>query len=141
MRCRWLIVTMPLVAALLIISDNASGQGPSGRPTIVTTTRLVMLSGGHEHELLSTIQNRDEPALTAILADNFEMRVASRPGEPVPRAEWIKHALASPPATWSVQHVVARDLGCAVLVSFRLEPGSAVPGARSVFVVDTWVQG
>jgi hypothetical protein len=49
--------------------------------------------------------------------------------------------MAAPPAAWTVQQVAARDLGCVVVVSFRLEPGAGTHGARPVFVVDTWVQG
>src|SRR5262249_43917239 len=130
-------------SSIVLLNGGASVHGqPSapGRTPIVTVTRLVKLFGGLENEWLTAVRNRDEPALTALLADDFEMRLASRPSEPVPRAEWIKHALASPPVAWTVHNMAARDLGCAVMVSFRLDPGGSAPGSRPVFVVDTWAQ-
>jgi hypothetical protein len=141
---RTAIVIAPLVLALLAAPGAAAAQAPptaSGRGPNITVTRLVKLFGGLETDWLAAIRNRDETALGALLADDFEMRLASRPGEPIPRAEWIKHALASPTtAGWTVREMAARDLGCTVIVSFRLAPGAGAIGARPVFVVDTWVQ-
>ena len=36
--------------------------------------------------------------------------------------------------------MAARDMGCTVVVSFRLDPATGAHGARPVLVVDTWVQ-
>jgi hypothetical protein len=136
-------MTMSLVAAFLILAGAAPAQGQSatpGRSPVVTVTRLVKLFGGLENDWLAAVRNRDATALGSLLTEDFEMRLASRPAEPVPRAEWIKHALAVPIPGWVVRQMAARDMGCTVIVSFRLEPGADAPGARPIFVVDTWVQ-
>jgi hypothetical protein len=140
---RSLTVLVSLVAALLVLAEAATAQGQAaapGRSPTVTVTRLVKLFGGLENDWLAAVRNRDEAALGALLAEDFEMRLASRPAEPIPRAEWIRHALAAPTPVWTVRQMAARDMGCTVVVSFRLEPGAGAAGARALFVVDTWVQ-
>jgi hypothetical protein len=138
---RSLTVLVALVAALSVLAGAATAQGQAPAPgRTPTVTRLVKLFGGLENDWLAAIRNRDEAALGGLLAEDFEMRLASRPAEPIPRAEWIRHALAAPTPVWTVRQMAARDMGCAVVVSFRLEPGAGAPGARAAFVVDTWVQ-
>lgn len=140
---RSVTVMVSLVVALSVLAEAATAQGQApapGRTPTVTVTRLVKLFGGLENDWLAAVRNRDEAALGALLAEDFEMRLASRPAEPIPRAEWIRHALAAPAPVWTVRQMAARDMGCAVLVSFRLDPGAGAPQARAVFVVDTWVQ-
>ena len=136
-------MVVSLVAALLILVGDAFAQGQSaapGRSPGVTVTRLVKLFGGLENDWMAAVRNRDATVLGSLLAEDVEMRLASRPAEPIPRAEWIKHALAAPTPGWTVWQMAARDMGCTVIVSFRLEPGADAPGARPIFVVDTWVQ-
>ena len=136
-------MVVSLLAALLIPAGDVPAQGQSpapGRSGIVTVTRLVKLFSGLENDWLAAVRNRDATALGSLLAEDFEMRLASRPAEPIPRAEWLKHALAAPAPGWTVRQMAARDLGCTVIVSFRLEPGADASGARPIFVVDTWVQ-
>ena len=138
---RRMTVLACLGALLQISAGDVLAQGPGGAPgRIGTVTRLVKLFDGLENDWLAAIRNRDEAALRALLADDFEMRLASRPADPIPRAEWIKHALATPPLGWTVRQMAARDIGCAVVVSFRLDPGADASGARPALVVDTWVQ-
>lgn len=135
--------TVSLVAALGVLAGAATAQGQAaapGRTPTITVTRLVKLFGGLENDWLAAIRNRDEAALARLLTEDFEMRLASHPGAPIPRAEWIRHALAAPTSVWSVRQMAARDMGCTVLVSFRLEPGSGAAAARALFIVDTWVQ-
>ena len=137
---RSMTVLVSLVASILVGDVPAQGQGASGRGAVGTVTRLVKLFDGLENDWLAAIRNRDEAALGALLAEDFEMRLASRPADPIPRAEWIKQALGTPSAGWTVRQMAARDMGCVVIVSFRLDPAAGASGARPVLVVDTWVQ-
>ena len=139
---RFLTALASLAVFLLVPAGHvlAQGQPSPGRPPAVTVTRLVKLFDGLENDWLAAIRNRDEAALGTLLADDFEMRLASRPADPIPRAEWIKHALANPGVGWTVRQMAARDMGCTVVVSFRLDPAAGASALRPVLVVDTWVR-
>jgi len=138
------VVAVAAVALCLAVRERgawAQEKTPvPGRAPVPTVTRLVALFAGLENDWLEAVRRRDEAALSALLADDFEMRLASHPAAPVPRAEWIEQALAGPAGPWLVRDVAARDLAGPVVVSFRLEPGPGARGGRPAFVVDTWVQ-
>jgi len=141
MRRPWILPVLSALGAIVLLDRVSAQDRPAtGRPPIVTVTRLVKLFSGLENEWLTAVRNRDETALTGLLADDFEMRLAARPGQPTPRAEWIRQALASSPATWTIHQIAARDLGSVVVVSFRLDPATSAHGGRPAFIVDTWVQ-
>jgi hypothetical protein len=105
---------------------------------VPTVTRLVKLFLDLEAELLLAQRDGDRAALERRLADDFEMRVGAKPGEPVPRNDWLDGALAHKPPLMEIEQMAVHDQGSAALVSFLLRP----PGPREVptFVVDTWVR-
>ncbi|MGE5117463.1 MAG: hypothetical protein ACM3N6_13340, partial [Betaproteobacteria bacterium] len=71
-----------------------------------------------------------------LTTDDFELRVARRPGVPVARAEWLGALAARRPGEASVEQMAVHDHGAVADVSFLLRPAEA--GAAPLFVVDSW---
>lgn len=122
------------IAALALLPALAFAQ--AGR--VPTVTRLVKLFLDLEGTLLDAARSGDRAALERQLADDFEMRVAQRPGEPVPRADWLAHTLAARPPAAQIEQMAVHDEGQAALVSFLLRPQGTQQWPT--FVVDTWVR-
>ncbi len=127
--------------AILVLSPalgplSAAQETPGAASRIPTVTRLVSVFGGLESRWLEAIRTRDAAALESLLADDFEMRLAVRPDQPIPRAEYLKQALTGSVALPVVRGMAARDLGGPVIVSFRLELDGSPAG--QVLVVDVW---
>ncbi len=136
---RRLVVNAVLVLSPALALASGEQETPDAGGRIPSVTRLVSLFGGLEGRWLKAIRARDASELESVLADDFEMRLASRPDQPIPRAEYLKQALTASAAPWVVRRMAARDLGGPVIVSFRLELDAPAAGPSSrVFVVDLW---
>jgi hypothetical protein len=103
---------------------------------VPTVTRLVKLFLDLEAELLLAQLNKDRAALERRLVDDFEMRSAARPGEPIPRADWLTQALEHKPPPMEIEQMAVHDEGTVALVSFLLRPHDTK--LAPTFVVDTW---
>jgi hypothetical protein len=93
----------------------------------------VVLFTQQELQLAERIKARDASGVGALLTDDFELRASSRPGQPVPRADWTDQSLKGPIPTGPPSEMAVHDLGNAAVVSFQ-QPFSK----SSVFVVDLW---
>ena len=130
-RRRW------LVAAALLPLSAAWAQGTR----VPTVTRLVKVFLDLETQLQQAARGSDAAALAALLADDFELRVARRPGTPVARAEFLAALARKPPPEAAIEQIAAHDHGAVVNVSFLLRPvGAGRKGPPPIFVVDTWAR-
>jgi hypothetical protein len=133
-----LIARRQLLVGLAVAPLGALAQGVR----VNTMTRLVRLFLDREIALLRAQRDADRTAMSVLLADDFEQRVAAEPGAPVPRDAWLASALRRRPGETFFEQVAAHDYGIVAVVSFLLVPApvagqSAEPPS---FVVDTWVR-
>jgi len=129
-----------LFVAMLIACPLASFAADESRPTrIPTVTRLVKIFLDMENTLAAALQNGNAAAIDKLLLDDFELRVASMPANPTPRAEWIRFSLGKP-VSFHVEQMAVHDFGDVAIVNFLQT--SAAPNARDaakdVAIVDVW---
>lgn len=124
-----------LLLGALALAPLAARPQTSRVPTV---TRLVKLFLDLEAELLLAQRDGYRTALESRLTDDFEMRVASRPGQPIPRAEWLDNSLQHKPAAMEIEQMAVHDEGPAAVVSFLLRPHTK--REPPLFIVDTWVR-
>ena len=125
-----------LIAALAAWPLAAPAQ--TARVPIVT--RLVTALLEHESRLAQAASAGDAAALQALLADDFEMRVASHPGAPTPRAEWLAAIARQPAPPAEIEQMAVHDHGVVAVASFVLRPVGGDRHATPLFVVDTWAR-
>jgi ketosteroid isomerase-like protein len=117
-----------------------TGRAPGG-PTV---TRLVQMFTGLETEWMDAARRRDKAALERFLADDYELRISSLPGEPIPREEWLQAAMNRYNLrSFTIGQMAVRELGDAALVSFLYSQEADVEGrdrSGDFFVIDAWVQ-
>jgi len=125
--------------AVTSLSVEASSSGSVGR--IPTVTRLVHVFLELEGELNEALGKRDMQAVSKLLTDDFEMRVANMPGNPVPRAAWIRQSFKAPEASSLLEQMAVHDFGAIAIVSYlwSFTPAKSEV-TREIFVVDTWRQ-
>ncbi|MGZ4960316.1 MAG: nuclear transport factor 2 family protein [Methylomonas sp.] len=101
---------------------------------IAMATRLVVLFGELEKNIQTAIEQGQQSRLEGFLTDDFEMWAGPRPGEPVPKADWLKESITHPEAVKfrHIEQVVAKDFGDIVIVSFKWG------GETDIFVIDIW---
>jgi hypothetical protein len=134
----------PLLLAVALVAPAVSAQSPARSPGspghVVTKTRLVALFSELEEELSSAAERKDSPAAARRLAEDFELRSAAAPGEPVSREDWLAGFAAD-----ASRHVLrprqmaVHAYGDAAVVSFAARHEGAGGGAEA-FVVDVWVK-
>lgn len=122
-----------LTVALLVQAPLALAQA-TGR--VQTMTRQVMQFMELESRSIDAQGSRDAKTLQSLLADDFELRVAQRPGNPLPRADWLKAQADLQAAPASIEQMAVHDLGSVANVSYLMRPEGGVP----LFMVDTWVR-
>jgi hypothetical protein len=132
-------IAASILAMAACLATPAVLQAQAGR--VPTVTRLVKIFAERETTLADRARSTDSAALDLLLDPSFEMRVASAPGAPVPRDEWIREMRASPHGTARIEQMAVHDFGDVAVVSFRQadEPaagGGAPPSVR--FIVDCW---
>jgi hypothetical protein len=123
-----------LLLAAAVALPAATAWSQSAR--VPTVTRLVKVFLDLEAQLAQAAHGNDVAALRALLADDFEMRVAQRPGVPTPRAEWLAALARQPAPAAEIEQIAAHDHGAVVDVSFLLRPAEGAP----LFIVDTWAK-
>jgi hypothetical protein len=128
---RHFTVCASIAAALLLPTGSVHAQ-TRGVPTM---TRLVKIFLDQETKLQQAGRDANERALAGLLAEDFEERSAARPGEPLPRADWLRGQRERLPAG-HIEQMAAHDHGCVVVVSYLLRPEQG----PAQFIVDTWAR-
>jgi hypothetical protein len=126
--CAWIAGACLLLPAAPCVHAQDHG--------VAVTTRLVKLFLEQETHLQQAEREGDDRALGALLADDFEERTAARPGEPVPRADWLVRVQRERRPGGAIEQMAAHDHGSVVVVSFLVRPAQGRPR----FVVDTWAR-
>ena len=101
---------------------------------VSTLTRGVVRFGRLENALADAVAHRDHAAAEPMLADDFELRLAARPGDPVPRAQFLDAIAARGAPETTHDQMAVHDLGEHAVVSFRSTPEGGAPE----LVVDLW---
>jgi len=107
-------------------------------------TRTVKMFSELEVELIDALKNNNQDKLKSLLAEDFEMRQASKPDNPIPSAEWLKNSLAEASTyTVNIGQMSVHDLKQTAIVNFLWFPASdnGQEPLSKVFVVDVWRQG
>jgi len=122
-----------LVSALLLAAPAAAADTNAANISVPTVTRLVKLFLAKEASIDTAIDASDSTALGALLTDDFEFREDSRHASPVPRADWMREALAARTPAGEIRGMAVHDFGNIAVASFTQ---AAPTGPR--FVVDVW---
>ena len=142
MRNSFLVSTTIALLALAAVAQDHTPTGQPAQGRIMTTTRLVTLFSDLEGRLQRAIRAQDSAAAQALLADDFDVTLAGAP-DPIARDEWLKQALDSHLASYSIRQLAARPTGDGAVVSFLLtQTTGAGPEAKTqqFFIVDVWDQ-
>ncbi len=138
-----------LAGAVLLVCVGSRGlaapeQTAPGVSTgrVVTKTRLVAIFSDLETQLLQAQQAKDEPALNRLLGDEFEVWTPELSGDPIPRDDWRKRALAQKLSSFRIEQMAVKAMSDEIVVaSFLLEETAEHDGkgrASNRFVVDVW---
>jgi hypothetical protein len=75
-----------------------------------------------------------------MLTDDFELRIGSAPGIPVPRADWVRAAIAKPDPPSQPAQIAVHEFGEIAIASFlQARPQAAQKKADGdTFIVDVW---
>jgi len=130
-----------LVAFILVTGTDSAVAADSGQGRVVSVTRMVKIFSEQESALATSVQAHNMVVIEKILADDFEMRIGSGPGNPIPRSEWIRQSLKEPGPPFTIGQMAVHDYGNTAVVSFRQ---AATVGDKSdridIFVVDVWTR-
>ena len=124
----------------LSAQDRIPPRVSTGR--VVTKTHLVALFSDLETQLVQAEQAKDEPTLNRLLGDDFEVWTPELSGEPVPRDDWQKQALARKLLAFRIEQTAVKAISDEIVVaSFILEETAehdSKAKATHHFVVDVW---
>lgn len=109
-------------------------SAPIEHAPVAMVTRLVVLFGELEQNIQIAAAQGDQSRLESFLTDDFDMWIGPNPGEPIPRADWVKESIKHPESIKSrhIEQLVAKDFGEFSVVSFKWS------GLTDLFVVDIW---
>lgn len=129
--------TLALLACCLMAGAEAAQVSPASTAKdtpVAMVTRWVQLFGDLEQSLQTAVAQGNQPRIDTLLAEDFEMRIGTRPAEPIPRADWISQSVKHPQSVSSrtIEDMAAHDFGEIVVVSFKWR------GSPDLFVVDIW---
>jgi ketosteroid isomerase-like protein len=141
MRRRFLFLTLLAAMTVSIMSAPAMASSEDGVGRIPTVTRLVRIFFQLEGELSKAVEQRDMPAVSKLLSDDFEMRVSTMPGTPIPRAVWIQQSFSEPKSSSTLEQMAVHGFGKIAVVSYSWKIKAAKSKMmRDIFIVDTWRQ-
>ena len=133
-------LAIALLAALL--STPAAAQRPApGRPPIVTTTRLIAVFSGLEHQLLAAAQQKNAEAAQRLLSDEFALWTPQPPGNPMPAEDWLPSLKQKQISSFRTRQMAVQSLDQSAAVSFVLtETVGTGANARNqnYWIVDLW---
>lgn len=119
----WLLVNV-VVSASSYAADN-----------VVSPTRLVVVFSQLAEELDVAAKHADAGVVEKLLAPNFEMRIGTMPGNPVPRATWLRQMQTDPDAKLALTQMAVHDLGSVAVVSYLNKRAAS---KDDVYIVDVW---
>jgi Domain of unknown function (DUF4440) len=129
-----------LVFAFGIVAAPPSHAQPATQGQSPVMTRYMKVFMEQETQLLQAVKEKNNEAMEKMLAVNFEMRTSHQAGVPVPRAEWMKSALAPVTSSdYTISQMAVQEVGTVAIASFVLTPSAANKAAAAAFIVDTWV--
>src|SRR5512141_358026 len=102
-----LLALLILMAGLLMPVSAVRADGE--RQRVPTVTRLVQLFSTLEFELMTAVTKGDTTAVGRMLADDFELRDGGMPGDPTPRAEWLRQSKGQSVAP--IEQMAVHDYG------------------------------
>ena len=137
---RALFLTM-LFAMSVFVTGTYAAASDGGMGRIPTVTRLVRMFSELEGNLIKAVEKQDAKAVAQLLSDDFEMRVGAMPGNPIPRAAWIRQSFAEPKSSSLLTQMAVHDFGKTAVVSFsrRIKDANS-DTERNIFIVDIWTQ-
>ena len=144
MRGGWLSAAALGVLLICAVHPPAQAQ-PAPLPGVRggaggMATRSVSTYLGLERDLHDAIEQRDQAAVMAMLADDFEMRSASVP-DVTAADDWLRREFASKQPNGLVRELSVREVDDLAIVSFLLDRGPVGrPATTTWFVVDVWRQ-
>src|SRR5436190_260845 len=115
-RQRFFILALP-VLFLAFLPALGADERASTAP-VPTVTRLVKIFLEKEAALTAAVREGDAYALGALLADDFELRAATRAAKPVARADWMKEVLGAREGGLDIAGMAVHDLGAVAIASF-----------------------
>lgn len=90
------LLSKKLAVSSAVQGTNQRGQETTQKEKPAPEARSFMeLFTKLESDWIHAVQKKDKTALDAILAPEFMLRSSEDPENPLPRAEWIQHALSS----------------------------------------------
>jgi hypothetical protein len=126
-----------LAAVLLGAAAPALAQDAPATGRIPTVTRLVKAFLEREAALEAAVREGHSAAVEAMLADDFELRVAAQPGNPTPRAEWVRLVIAKPGPPRRLEQMAVHDYGDVAVVSF-MQASTGRSLGHDIATVDVW---
>jgi len=137
-----LLIAVLLLSIGVVAQDQApTGGRPSGGRT-ETPTRGVVKYKALEKALLQAQQDKQQDAMSKLLADDFEVWSAEQ-NDPTPRELWEHNASSANISWFQIRNVAVRDFGTVAIVSFLLDrrgDANGKPITPTVYVVDVWNQ-
>ena len=144
-----LAVVLALSFLLCVSSSCAAQRAPkheresSEKERPVADSRSFMeLFTKLERGWTEAAQKKDKDALEAVLAPEFILQTSDNPENPIPRADWIEHTLASDGiGSFSQRTMAIRAFIGVAVVSFVQSQTENVNGkgrTANYFIVDLW---
>jgi len=120
------------------LSVCAADTPATGR--VPTVTRLVKVFFEMEGALAAGVRGGNAAAVEKMVAEDFELRVASMPGNPTPRADWLRLSLERPGPAVRIEQMAVHDFGDVAVVSFLQAAGTGQKrdAGRDIATVDVW---
>ena len=109
-------------------------------PSVPAVTRLVQVFSVLERDVEEYAQQGNVDALDALLTNDFEMRLGAMPGNPVPRARWLRETGKARHGSFSIRQMAVHDYVTIAVVSFLLKQDKTMHAAGDIFIVDIWKQ-
>jgi len=131
---------LSLAAGLALAGTSPGAIAAHNAVRIPNVTRWVRIFSKLELKLDEALRRHDAKSVSDLLSGNFEMRVAARPGSPIPRASWIQQSLANPGRDSALEQMAVHAYDNLAVVSFMwtVTAESQATGSEQVFVVDIW---
>ncbi len=134
---RLLAFSLLLPCSLTLAAEPMQPAAGSEIPSFIPVmTRLVKVFLELEAELDQALRQGDSARVDELVRDDFEQRIGSRPGTPIPRQDWLeeyaKQGKNLPALT--ISQMAARELGDIIVVSFKW----AERNKAGLFIVDVW---
>jgi ketosteroid isomerase-like protein len=125
------------IAIAMLIGAVAPALG-SGQTKIVSMTRSMAVFLTLERDLANAVASHDQGTTDALLAEEFELRLASNPTEPTVREDWLQ--LASSGIVGNIEQLSVHDHGDLAIASFIKSIPANADKSRLLrtYIIDVW---